>query len=214
MADDPLAAVPHDPLIAAMDDPYALFDAWLAEAEGSEPNDANAMALATADASGRPTVRVVLLKGRDPRGFVFYTNTQSRKGQELAGNPAVGLNFHWKTKRRQVRIDGTAEPVDPAEADAYFASRPRGSRLGAWASQQSSPLAARAELIDRVRAATASYGAEESDGPVPRPPHWSGYRIVPRLIEFWQDGPYRLHDRLVYERGDEAAAWTTRRLYP
>lgn len=214
MADDPLAAVPHDPLIQALDDPFALFDAWLAEAEGTEPNDANAMALATADASGRPTVRVVLLKGRDPRGFVFYTNTLSRKGRELAANSAVALNFHWKTKRRQVRIDGTAEPVDAEEADAYFASRPRGSRLGAWASQQSSPLSGRGELIERVRAATAQYGAHESDGPVPRPPHWSGYRIVPRLIEFWQDGEYRLHDRLVYARTGEGAPWSTQRLYP
>lgn len=214
MADDPLAGVPTDPLIAESADPFVLFDAWMGEAEGTEPNDANAMALASADADGRPSVRVVLLKGRDERGFVFYTNTRSRKGGHLGANPWAGLNFHWKTLRRQVRIDGVAEPVTAAEADAYFASRPRGSRLGAWASEQSTKLARRQDLIDRVRAATERYGADESDGPVPRPPHWSGYRIVPRLIEFWQDGPYRLHDRLVYERADDAEPWTTRRLFP
>lgn len=199
--------------LPASGDPFDLFAEWLAEAGESEPNDPNAMALATADADGMPAVRMVLLKGvdpadADPRGFVFYTNLESFKGRDLAANPKAALCFHWKTLRRQVRVVGPVVPVDAAEADAYFASRPRGSRIGAWASTQSRPLAARGELIRRV----AQFGARYAVGAVPRPPHWSGFRIVPQRIEFWRDRPFRLHDRLVYHRGDHG--WTTERLYP
>lgn len=214
MSSSPLDSVPHDPLIAEAEDPFALFTLWLDEATQSEVNDANAMSLATVDDQGRPTVRIVLLKGLDPHGFVFYTNTLSRKGRNLSAQPVAGLNFHWKSLKRQVRIDGSVETVTPEEADAYYASRPRGSRLGAWASTQSETLPQRGDLIARVQSVTDQYGPDERDGEVPRPPHWSGYRIIPRLIEFWQDGPFRLHDRLVYEREAATEAWTTRRLYP
>jgi len=191
-------------------DPFAQFAAWLAEAGKSEPNDPNAMALATADTDGLPNVRMVLLKGHDDRGFVFYTNFESQKGIELLANQQAAAVFHWKSLRRQVRIRGPVSIVTEAEADAYFESRPRDSRIGAWASQQSRPLEGRFAL----EAAVAKYAAKHAIGTVPRPPHWSGFRIAPRYIEFWTDKPFRLHERLVYRRKDETAPWTTEMLYP
>ena len=190
-------------------DPMTLFQQWLTQAEASEPNDPNAVAVATATAQGTPSIRMVLLKGLDPRGFVFYTNKQSRKGDELSANRQAALLFHWKTLRRQVRVEGPVEDVTDAEADAYFASRSRISRLGAIASDQSRPLAARAELESRLVELEARY----PDEAVPRPAHWSGYRVLPERIEFWQDMPYRLHDRLVYRR-EADGNWQTSRLYP
>ena len=170
-----------------------------------------AMALATADTEGRPSVRMVLLRGADHRGFVFHTNYESRKGREIRANPQAALLFHWKSLRRQVRIEGPVIPVGAEEADAYFASRARQSQIGAWASQQSRPLEGRFELEKRV----ALFAAKHAIGQVPRPPHWSGFRLTPRLIEFWQDGAFRLHDRLVYTRADAGQeGWTTERLYP
>jgi pyridoxamine 5'-phosphate oxidase len=189
-------------------DPYELFRQWFTEAEASEPNDPNAMALATVDGAGRPSLRMVLLKDVDPEGFVFYTNLESRKGTELAGNPNAALCFHWKSLRRQIRVEGAVQPVDAAEADAYFASRPRGSQIGAWASSQSRPLTSRFELERQVGETALRFGV----GTVPRPPHWSGFRLVPQRLEFWQDRPFRLHDRLVYNRRD--GAWATERLFP
>jgi pyridoxamine 5'-phosphate oxidase len=192
-----------------VDDPIARFRAWLTEAEASEPNDPNAMALATADADGHPSVRMVLLKGLSDAGFVFYTNRLSRKGGELAANPNAALLFHWKSLRRQVRVEGPVEPVSDAEADAYFASRGRASQLGAWASDQSRPLADRATLEAKLEAVKARFG----DGEVTRPPHWSGYRVVPQTIEFWWDGSARLHHREVFTRGADGG-WTTGLLNP
>ncbi|CAM3210880.1 Pyridoxine/pyridoxamine 5'-phosphate oxidase [Sphingomonas antarctica] len=189
-------------------DPIARFRVWLAEAEVGEPNDPNAVALATADADGRPSVRMVLLKGLSEAGFVFYTNQHSRKGAELAVNPHAALLFHWKSLRRQVRVEGLVEAVSDAEADAYFASRGRESRLGAWASDQSATLPDRATLETRLEDVKARFG----DGDVPRPPHWSGYRVVPQRIEFWSDGSARLHHRELFERN--ANAWTMRLLNP
>ncbi len=198
-----------DGALEVVADPIALFRGWLEEAALSEPNDPNAVALATASRGGMPSVRMVLLKGVDDRGFVFYTNTQSRKAGHLAETRAAALLFHWKTLRRQVRIEGPVETVTDAEADAYFDSRARISRLGAIASDQSRPLPDRALLERRVAEADARY----PDDAVPRPPHWSGYRVLPDLIEFWCDMPFRLHDRMVYRRESETS-WQTTRLYP
>lgn len=191
-----------------MTDPFALFDAWLAEAEAAEPNDPNAMALATADAAGRPSVRMVLLKGHDPRGFVFYTNRESRKAGDLAANAHAALLFHWKSLRRQIRIEGAVERVSDAESDAYFASRSRASQLGAAASDQSRPLDSRPTFEARYAEAETRYAG----GPVPRPPHWGGYRVVPDAIEFWQDRAHRLHERRLFTRLGEG--WTEGLLYP
>ncbi|WP_349368313.1 pyridoxamine 5'-phosphate oxidase [Salinarimonas sp.] len=189
-------------------EPYALFEAWFEEAKASEPNDPNAIALATADASGLPNVRMVLLKGFDPRGFVFYTNTESNKGRELEANPQAALCLHWKSLRRQVRVRGAVERVSDEEADAYYASRPRQSRIGAWASQQSRPLESRFALEKAVAVNAAKYAV----GEIPRPPHWTGFRILPQTIEFWADRPFRLHDRVVFARAGEG--WERTRLYP
>ncbi len=190
-------------------DPLRRFEAWLAEASAGEPNDPNAMTLATATKAGRPSARMVLLKEADPRGFVFYTNLESRKSLELQDNPWAALLFHWKNLRRQVRIEGAVAPVSPEEADAYFATRPALSRLGAWASDQSRPLADRAVLEARLAAAKARFPDETA---IPRPAHWSGWRLVPDLYEFWQDMPFRLHRRDVYTR--DGAGWEISLLYP
>ena len=190
------------------DDPVALVSAWMKAAEAAEPEDPNAMALATAGSDGLPDVRVVLLKGFDARGFVFYTNAHSAKGEELAQNPQAALVLYWKSLRRQVRARGAVSPVTPEEADAYFASRRRESRLGAIASQQSRPLADRATLMKAVTELSERYG----DGPIPRPAHWTGFRIEPVTIEFWQNGDFRLHDRVRFTRAGDG--WSRARLYP
>ena len=190
------------------EDPYVLFAAWFAEAREKEPNDPDAMALATVDPEGMPSLRMVLLKGYDEAGFVFYTNLESRKATQLGGTPKAALLFHWKSLRRQVRIEGPVSPVSDQEADAYFQSRPRQAQIGAWASDQSRPLEGRFELEKRV----AKFAARYALGTVPRPPQWSGFRIRPELIEFWQDGAFRLHDRLVYHA--DAGGWRTGRLFP
>lgn len=192
-----------------MTDPIALFDEWLAEARLSEPNDPEAMALGTAGAGGQPSVRMVLLKGHGPGGFVFYTNQESRKGGDLAAQPRAALLFHWKFLRRQVRIEGSVEPVREEEADAYFATRSRDSQLGAWASDQSRPLPNRAMFEERFREAEARFAGRD----VPRPPHWSGYRVIPERIEFWNDRAHRLHERRLFER-DGAGGWCEGLLYP
>jgi pyridoxamine 5'-phosphate oxidase len=194
--------------IESTGDPLAQFDRWLAEAERSEPNDPTAMALATATSAGLPSVRMVLLKGVDARGFSFYTNLGSRKAAELADNPRAALCFHWKSLRRQVRVEGLVERVGDDEADAYFATRARVSQIGAWASKQSQPLLSRFELEARV----AKYTARHPIGPVPRPPYWSGYRVVPECIEFWEDRPFRLHMRFLFRRIEHG--WEARELYP
>ena len=191
------------------DDPYALFSEWLAEAARSEPNDPNAMCLATATPDGRPSARMVLLKGHDASGFVFYTNLESRKGAELAANPHAALCFHWKTLARSVRVEGPVQPVSAAEADAYYASRSRGSRIGAWASRQSRPLEGRWALEKAVAEFTLKFGL----GEVPRPPHWSGFRLAPARIEFWRDMPFRLHERRIFG-ADGAGGWVVETLYP
>ena len=191
------------------DNPIVIFQAWLTEAHDSESNDPTAMTLATADQDGIPSARMVLLKDADARGFAFYTNTESQKGVELDANCHAALVFHWKSLRRQVRIAGTVERVGDAEADEYFASRARGSQIGAWASDQSRPLEGRFALEKRVAKFAAKFGA----GKVPRPPHWTGYRVIPQEIEFWQDKPFRLHERVVYSRDGESG-WTTGRVYP
>ena len=191
-----------------MSDPFDQFRLWFAEAERSEANDPNAMVLASATEAGRPSARMVLLKEFDARGFVFYTNTESRKGEELAANPQAALLFHWKSLRRQVRIEGAVARVSDAEADAYYATRPRMSRIGAWASLQSRPLPGRGALLKRVASYEATYLGEQ----VPRPPFWTGFRVVPARFEFWQDQPFRLHDRTVYVPSGEG--WETVKLYP
>ncbi len=191
-------------------DPFALFAEWLALAVKKEPNDANAMALATVDETGMPDVRMVLLKDIDAAGLTFYTNTESAKGRELAANPKAAVVFHWKSIRRQVRFRGPVTPVTAAEADAYFASRARGARIGAHASDQSRPLESRFALEKAVAKKTAQFGL----GDIPRPPHWSGYRITPVQIEFWVNRPFRLHERLQYNRENANAPWTKQNLYP
>lgn len=190
------------------DDPHLLFEQWYAEARASEPNDPGAMAVATADGQGRPSVRMVLLKGHDQRGFVFYTNYQSRKGEELAVNRYAALDFHWKSLRRQIRIEGPVEMVTDAEGDAYFASRARDSQLSAWASDQSRVLDSRATFEARFEAAKQRFEGQ----PIPRPPHWSGYRVMPDTIEFWSDRAHRLHERRLFTR--TADGWTKQLLYP
>jgi pyridoxamine 5'-phosphate oxidase len=191
-------------------DPFLLFRAWLAEAEATEPVDPEAMALATVDAGGLPNVRMILLKGADDRGFVFYTNCESAKGGELAANAQAALLFYWKSLGRQIRLRGPVEPATEAEADAYFASRHRESRIGACASQQSRPLASRAVLEAEVERLTKAF----RDGPVPRPPYWRGYRLIPLEIEFWRSGQFRLHDRIVFRRTSPDQPWTKTQLYP
>jgi pyridoxamine 5'-phosphate oxidase len=191
-------------------DPLELFADWYAEAEKSEPNDPSAMSLATVGPDGMPSLRMVLLKGFDSSGFVFYTNYESRKGEQLATHPQAALLFHWKSLRRQVRLEGATDKTSSEEADAYFATRARGSQIGAWASDQSRPLESRFALEKRVAQVTAKYMV----GTIPRPPNWSGYRLQPTLIEFWQDGAFRLHDRLEYSRAAPGKSWSTRTLYP
>lgn len=191
------------------DDPHTLFDEWLAEAGESEPNDPNAVALATVDESGMPDVRMVLLKGHDERGFVFYTNFNSTKGKEVLSAMKVAIGFHWKSRRRQVRVRGEVEIVSDEEADAYYNSRHPQSRRGAWASEQSRPLKNREALVQRLDDFEEKYPDDDN---IPRPPHWSGFRIIPQQIEFWQDGEFRLHDRIVFE--PEGDGWKKTRLYP
>jgi pyridoxamine 5'-phosphate oxidase len=188
--------------------PIKLFDEWFAEAREVEPNDPEAMALATADTDGQPSVRMVLLKDHGPDGFVFYTNAQSAKGEQLAHNPRAGLLFHWKAIRRQVRIEGTVERVAVAEADAYFASRARDSQLGAWASDQSRPLDSRPTFERRFEQVKSRFDGQN----VPRPPYWHGYRVTPKRIEFWSDRPHRLHERRLFVRANDG--WTEGLLYP
>lgn len=191
------------------DDPFQMFDAWLTEAKAGEPNDPEAMAFATADADGRPSVRIVLLRRHGPDGFGFFTNIDSRKGHELAANPRGALAIHWKSLRRQVRAEGPVEQVSDAEADAYFAGRGRESRIGSWASDQSRPLESRQAFEDRYAAETARFEGRD----VPRPERWSGYRLIPERIEFWSDRPHRLHERRLFTRRDDGG-WDESLLYP
>jgi pyridoxamine 5'-phosphate oxidase len=194
-------------------EPFARIGAWLAEAEQSEPNDPNAMALATVGEDGMPSVRMVLLKGYDETGFVFYTNYESKKGRQILHAMKAAIVLHWKSLRRQIRVEGEVEKVSDAEADAYYHSRPRSSQLGAWASIQSRPMENRFDLEKRV----ALFTAKHPIGTIPRPPHWSGFRIKPHYIEFWEDRPFRLHDRLIYKPAPGLAwgeAWVTEKLYP
>lgn len=191
-------------------DPFALFEEWFGEAKASEPNDANAMALATATPDGFPSVRMVLLKGHGPDGFVFYTNAESRKGEQIRANMRAALLFHWKSQRRQIRIEGPLVEVTNGEADAYFHSRPRVSQIGSAASDQSRPLPERQIYLDRVAALEARF----PEGDIPRPPHWTGFRLSPRRIEFWRDREFRLHDRRLFTRDKEGEAWSNTLLYP
>lgn len=192
-------------------EPFSLFEEWYAAAQESEPSDAHAMAVASVDAAGMPDVRMVLMNAHDHRGFVFFTNFESTKGRELLAQPKAGLVFHWKSLRRQVRARGPVEIVDDSEADAYFATRARVSQIGAHASQQSRPLASKAQLIERVETLKSSLGADE---PIARPAYWRGFRIVPLEIEFWKDGAFRLHDRVRFTRAAAGAPWSRQRLYP
>ena len=194
----------------AVEEPFALFAEWFADAVKSEPNDPTAMSLATVDANGLPDVRMVLMKGYDAQGFVFYSHVASQKGVELAGNPKAALLFHWKSLRRQVRIRGDVSPVSEAEADAYFATRPKQAQIGAWASKQSQPLESRFAFEQAI----ALVAAKHIVGEVPRPSGWSGWRIAPSRFEFWPDRPYRLHDRIEFRRPDAGAPWTKARLFP
>jgi len=206
--DDYHAQAAKEPPLPDAGDPIALFGEWFDAAKASEPNDPNGMALATVDADGLPDVRMVLLKDVDARGFVFYTNTDSAKGRQLAAHPGAALVFHWKSLRRSVRVRGDIEPVSAAEADAYFATRAKSAQIGAWASDQSRPMPDAHALERRV----AEFGVKYGLGQTPRPPHWSGYRLTPRTIEFWRDRPFRLHERTVFTRA--AGGWTTQRLFP
>jgi pyridoxamine 5'-phosphate oxidase len=196
--------------IAVREDPFALFDAWFEEAKKSEPNEPNAMAVASVDAEGRPNVRMVLLKEASAAGFVFYTNLESAKGRELLGQPHAALCLHWKSTAKQVRVRGPIAPVSDAEADAYFASRAKDSQIGAWASAQSRPMEGRFAFEKEI----AKYAAKYALAKVPRPPYWSGFRVMPLEIEFWRNRPFRLHDRLVYRRDTLQAPWRTERLFP
>lgn len=194
--------------VTTSEDPISLFKDWLADAERSEPNNPNAMTLATVTPDGAASARMILLKGVDERGFTFYTNLGSRKAEQLSANPRAALCFYWKSLKRQVHVEGTVERVDDAEADAYFATRPRGAQIGAWASKQSRPMEGRFRLEARV----AKYTAKFHVGTVPRPDFWSGFRVVPEHIEFWREQPFRLHDRVVYHR--DGGGWRKERLYP
>jgi pyridoxamine 5'-phosphate oxidase len=196
--------------IEAREDPFALFDSWMEAAKKTEPNEANAMSVATVDASGRPNVRMVLLKSADKTGFVFYTNSESAKGEEISANPHAALCLHWKTQRRQIRVRGPVARVSDAEADAYFATRPKDSQIGAWASPQSRPMEGRWAFEKEI----AKYAAKYALATVPRPAYWTGFRVTPLEIEFWRDRPFRLHDRLVYRRASPDTAWRTERLFP
>lgn len=201
---------PDDDRLFQGEDPFELFARWFQEAKAAEPNDPNAMTVATADAGGLPDARMVLLKDFDTQGFVFYTNTDSDKGRQLEANPQAALLFHWKSLRRQVRVRGPVAPVTDAEADAYFASRPRDSQVGAWASDQSRPMEGRFVLEKRAAEYALKFGLK----PVPRPPHWTGFRVAPLRLEFWRDRPFRLHDRLVFERPSPDLPWNRSRLFP
>lgn len=210
MTDPVQASDPADERLFQGDDPFGLFGRWFEEAKASEPNDPNGMTLATADEAGLPDARMVLLKGWDEAGFVFYTNGESNKGRQLAANRQAALLFHWKSLRRQVRVRGTVAEVSAAEADAYFATRARDSQIGAWVSDQSRPMEGRFVLERRAAELALKFGL----GKVPRPPYWTGFRVTPMRIEFWRDRPFRLHDRLVFERPAVGQAWSKGRLFP